>query len=44
MITYVTGAATASEMKAVTTVQTVIWMSDRPVVTFLAAACTGHYP
>jgi hypothetical protein len=34
MITCVTGAATASEMKAVTTVRTVIEMSDRPVVTF----------
>jgi hypothetical protein len=44
VIIYVTGAATASEMKAVTTDRTVIRMSDRPVVTFLAAACTGHYP
>ena len=44
MITYVTGAATASEMKAVTTGRTVIQMSDRPLVTFPAAACTGHYP
>jgi hypothetical protein len=44
MISYVTGAATASEMKAVTTARTAIRMSDRPVVTFLAAACTGHYP
>ena len=43
MILYVTGAATASEMKAVTTIRTVIGMPDRPVV-FLAAACTGHYP
>jgi hypothetical protein len=40
----VTGAATASEMKAVTTDRTAIQMSGRPTVTFLAAACTGHYP
>jgi hypothetical protein len=34
VIICVTGAATASEMKAVTTGRTVILMSDRPVVTF----------
>jgi hypothetical protein len=44
VILYVTGAATASEMKAVTTSRPVIRMPDRSVVTFLAAACTGHYP
>jgi hypothetical protein len=43
VILCVTGAATASEMKAVTTSRTVNRMPDRPVV-FLAAACTGHYP
>jgi hypothetical protein len=43
MIMYVTGAATASELKAVTTSLPVIRMADRPVV-FLAVACTGHYP
>lgn len=43
VIMCVTGAATASEMKAVTTSRTVNRMAGRPVV-FLAAACTGHYP
>ena len=44
MIMCVAGAATASEMKAVPTSRAVIRMPDRPVVIFLAAACTGHYP